>query len=417
MRVLILSATTGGGHMRAAEALREYIMERHDDAVVEIYDTIHYVSPKINKAVTNGYVYLATKTPGLFGTLYKSSDKNTPINKTVEITVSQLGKRLKPMIDEFRPDIIITTHSFACELFCYLKNTEELDIPVISILTDFAVHKTYINTGVDAYILSSSEMVGQMIERGVERHKLYPLGIPVKSEFLNEIDRKEVFEEEGLDPDLPTMLIMAGSFGVTDVLKVYHKIVKSTADFQIIVITGKNEKLYETFEKYLAKIDINNTMYEIRQAHPEIKKHSSVKSSRHKKPSKPTKLMFFTDKVGRYMKMADIIVTKPGGLTVTEAIASELPMAIFKAIPGQEEQNADYLVRNGMAVRLAKDVTCTDTVTDLISNPEKLQKMKECVRNCGKGNSCEKIYELMIRLLENKNGKKSSNTNPDTPDN
>lgn len=405
MRVLILSATTGGGHMRAAEALKDYIMSRHEDAAVEIYDTIHYVSPMINKAVTNGYVYLATKTPGLFGSLYKSADKNTPVNKTVELTFSSLGKRLKPMIDEFKPDIIISTHSFACELFCVLKLTEELDIPVISIVTDFAIHQTYINAGVDAYIVSSSEMVAQMLDRGVEKEKLFPYGIPVKKEFLDKIDRKEAFEAEGLDPDLPTMLIMAGSFGVTDVLKVYHKIVKSPEDFQIIVITGKNEKLYETFEKYLAKIDINNTMYEIRQAHPDIKKHSSVKSSRTKKPSKPTKLMFFTDKVDRYMKMADIIVTKPGGLTVTEAIACELPMAIFKAIPGQEAQNADYLVRNGMAVRIAKDVTCTETVTDLIAHPEKLRHMKECVRNCSNGNSCEKIYDLMLKLLEKKQSK------------
>lgn len=199
------------------------------------------------------------------------------------------------------------------------------------------------------------------------------------------------------------MLIMAGSFGVTDVLKIYHKIVKSNADFQIIVITGKNEKLYQTFEKYLAKIEINNTMYEIRQAHPDIKKHTSMRSSKHRKPCKPTKLIFFTDNVERYMQMADMIVTKPGGLTVTEAIATELPLVIFKAIPGQEEQNADYLVRNGMAVRLTKDKTCTDIITDLIVHPEKLKKMRESIKKCNKGNSSEKIYELMLKFIEKNN--------------
>ena len=400
MRVLILSATTGGGHMRAANALKDYIMSKQSDAVVKIYDTIHYVSPLINKAVTNGYVYLATKTPYIFGTLYKSSDKNTPINKTVELTMMQLRKRLAPMIDDFKPDIVITTHSFATELICALKIREKLKFPIISILTDFAVHKTYINEGVDGYVLSSEEMVGQMIERGVDRDKLYPFGIPIKKEFLSEINRAEAFEEEGLDPSLPTMLIMAGSFGVTDVLKIYHKIVKSPADFQIIVITGKNEKLYETFEKYLSKIDINNTMYEIRQANPDIKKHTSMKSSKHKKPSKPTKLLFFTDKVERYMRMSDIIVTKPGGLTVTESIATGLPLAIFKAIPGQEEQNADYLVRNGMAVRIEKNNKCTEIITDLITHPEKLQAMHDAIEACNKGNSAARIYELMLKLLD-----------------
>ena len=412
MKVLILSATTGGGHMRAANALKDYITEHHQDAVVEIYDTIHYVSPIINKAVTNGYVYLATKTPAFFGSLYKNSDKNTPINKTVELTTSTLRKRLLPMIEEFMPDIVITTHSFACEMICGLKVSEGLQFPVISIITDFAVHKTYIHEGVDAYILSSEEMVEQMLERGIERRKLFPYGIPVKKEFLVQMDAKELLMEEGLDPDLPTMLIMAGSFGVTDVLKVYHKIVKSPADFQVIVITGKNEKLYETFEKYLARIDINNTMCEIREAHPELHKHSSTRSSKHRKPAKPTKLLFFTDRVERYMRMADIIVTKPGGLTVTEAIACGLPLAIFKAIPGQEEQNADFLLRNGMAVRLEKDNTCTQTVTDLITDPEKLQNMRRCVLRNNKGNSCERIYELMLRLLSETPAASSSPASP-----
>ena len=140
MKVLLLAATTGGGHMRAANALKEYILSRDSDAIVKIYDTIQYVSPLFNKAVTNGYVYLATKTPGLFGSLYKGSDKNnTPFNKTVELTFSSFRKRLLPMIEEFAPDVVITTHSFACEMICGLKVSEGLHFPVINILTDFAV--------------------------------------------------------------------------------------------------------------------------------------------------------------------------------------------------------------------------------------------------------------------------------------
>ena len=386
--------------MRAANALKEYILARDENSVVEIYDTIEYISPFINKAVTSGYVYTATKTPKLFGSMYKSTDKDTSFNKLVEKTIAGLHKRLLPMIEEFDPDIVITTHSFATELISAIKIKEKYHFPIVSIVTDFAVHKIYINNGVDAYILSSEEMVGQMVERGIPKNMVFPYGIPIKKEFLNKIDRQKAFEEEGLDPDIPVILIMAGSFGVTDVLKIYHKIVKSMADFQIILITGKNERLYETFEKYLSKIEINNAIYEIRKEYPELKKNSSRNYSRHKKPSKPTKLMFYTDCVEKYMQMSDLIVTKPGGLTVTESIATGLPMGIFKAIPGQEEQNADYLVRNGMAVRLAKDKTCTETITDLILHPDKLKAMKRAVIKNNKGNSCERIYELMLKLVE-----------------
>lgn len=401
MRVLLLSATTGGGHMRAAQALRDHIMSKDPDSVVEIYDTIQYVSPMLNKAVTNGYVYMATKTPRIFGGMYKSTDKNTPFNKSFEAALGGLRKKLQPGIESFRPDVVVTTHSFATEIAAALKVKENMHFPLVSILTDFAVHKTYINEGVDAYVLSSEEMVGQMIERGVHKDMLYPYGIPINGKFLTKIDRAQAFAEEQLDPDLPTLLLMAGSFGVTDVLKVYHKIVKSEADFQIIAITGKNEKLYETFEKYLSKIDLNNTLYELSEMYPSMKQQKeNYRNSRKRKPSKPTRLLYYTDNVEKYMQMSDLIVTKPGGLTVTEAIATGLPMAIFKAIPGQEVQNADFLVRNGMAVKINKDNTCTETITELLSKPEKLGAMRTAVKNHSNGNSAAKVYALMEKLIE-----------------
>ena len=400
MRVLILSATTGGGHMTAANALKKYITSQNKDAVVEISDTLEYISPFLNKAVTGGYVYMARNTPKFYGSVYKTTDENTMINKTVGLTTTSLRNKLLPLVQDFNPDIVITTHPFAAEIITSLKTHGVVDIPVINIVTDFAVHQAYISDGVDAYIVSSREMVDDMVKRGVERVKVYPYGIPVKSEFLDPIDREKVFADEGLDPDIPTILIMAGSFGVTDILKIYHKIVKSKEDFQVIVITGKNEKLYETFERYLRKIALNNTLIEIKELTRAAKSSSSVRKSKKKKAAKPTKLMYFTDEVAKYMHMADLIVTKPGGLTVSEAIASNLPMGIFKAIPGQEEQNADFLVGKNMAVRLEKNNTCTAVITDLIRNREKLDEMKESIRLFSKGNSAANIYLIMLELLE-----------------
>ncbi len=400
MKVLLLAATIGGGHMRAAVALKDYILSQDPDAVVKIYDTLQYVSPFLNRFVTGSYEYMAKKTPKLFGGFYKSSDKNTPINKTVEVALAGLRERLLPMLLEFQPDIVVTTHSFATELTAALKVKENLHFPLVSIVTDFAVHKTYINKGVDAYILSSQEMIEQMIERGLPRDVFYAFGIPIKKEFLQKIDTAKAYEEEGLDPSLPTVLLMAGSFGVTDVLKIYHKVVKSEAAFQIVLITGKNEKLYETFEKYLSKIDINNTMYEISRLYPNARQQTTIRSSRQLKPSKPTKLLYYTEEVEKYMQMSSLILTKPGGLTVSEAIATGLPMAVFKPIPGQEEQNADYLCRNGMAVRLKKDKNCTEIITELMTHPEKLQAMREAIAQHSNGNSAARIYVLMKSLVE-----------------
>lgn len=420
MRVLILSATTGGGHMRAANALKEYIKSKDNTAVVKISDTIEYVSPFLNKAVTGGYVYMVRNTPKMYGSIYKNADKNdTPINKTVEFTTTSLRNKLLPLIYDFEPDIVITTHPFAAEMVSALKKNGIINLPIIDIVTDFAIHQAYIGEGVDAYIVSSREMVNQVVARGVERVCVYPYGIPVKQEFYKNIDRHKSFESEGLDESIPTILIMAGSFGVTDVLKIYHKIVKSPEDFQIIVITGKNEKLYETFDNYLRKITINNTLVELREyaraekaakaaakqtkAKTPAKQKSSSLISKNMKPAKPTKLLYYTDEVDKYMHMADLIVTKPGGLTVSESIAVGLPMAIFKAIPGQEEQNADFLVSKNMAIRLEKDNTCTATINDLLRNPEKLENMKKSIKAFSKGNSAANIYLLMLELMKKYN--------------
>lgn len=398
MNILILSATTGGGHMAAANALKDYILSKSPESKVFIYDVLEYVSPFINKAITGGYVYMAKNTPLMYGSFYKSADKTSTITNTaVELTTSLLENKLNPLLEESKPDIVITTHAFGAEIVSGLKNKGLINIPIISIVTDFAVHQSYISSGIDAYIVSTDDMIGQFMTRGVEMKKIYPFGIPVKQAFYKNIDRETAFAEEGLDPDIPTILIMAGSFGVTDILKIYHKIVNSKADFQVIVITGKNEKLYDTFEKYLRKIAIANTLINFRGL---SKPKPELYISKHIKKSKPTKLLYYTNEVEKYMHMADLIVTKPGGLTITEAIASNLPMAVFNAIPGQEIQNADFLTGHNMAIKIDKNNLCTKQITELLNSPEKLERMKDAIAAFSKGNSAAKIYDLMLKLVD-----------------
>ena len=190
MKVLVLSATTGGGHMTAANALKEYILMQQPDADVLIIDTIQYVSPFINKAVTSGYIYMVRNTPTIYGGIYNNSDKtDTTINKTVEITTSSLRNKLLPLIEEYKPDILVSTHPFSLEIASSLKTRELIDIPLIGIVTDFAVHQSYVADGVDAYIVSSREMVDDIVSRGIDRVKVYPYGIHVKQSFYKEIDR------------------------------------------------------------------------------------------------------------------------------------------------------------------------------------------------------------------------------------
>ena len=370
MNILILSASTGGGHMRASKAIEGYMTQQNKDINVRIVDSLLYISPILNKTVTGGYVYLATKTPKLYGKLYDLTNKDHKLANFVTRLNNIFANKLLPLIDEFKPDIIITTHPFPTEMVSRLKSKKEINIPLICIMTDYAPHKAWINDKVDAYIVANDDMVTKMISEGVDSRCIYPYGIPVDEVFFEEKEKQLLIEELGLDKNLPTILMMAGSFGVSNVFDVYENIIDIDFDFQIILVTGRNQKLYNNFEKVIGNSPKN------------------------------TKLIYFTDEINNFMQASDIIITKPGGLTVTEALACNIPMAVFDAIPGQEEENAEFLLKHNMAVRISDGNSCRAAIVELLKDSEKLEGMKKACKSFDKNDSTKNIFLLINELIE-----------------
>ncbi len=364
MKVLIFTASTGGGHKRAAAALKEYF-ETHAGAEVMVKDGLELGGRLYNGFVVNGYYFVAKHTPKFFGAIYRSSDKKSPMNGLCNSINNTRKKSLLPVINSFSPDVIISCHSFVTTMLGELKKKKLIDVPVISLITDFKAHLTYISEGVDHYVVSSPEMVDDFKRRyGVERDKVHPFGIPVFERFAAKTDKRELRKKLGLDQDKKTVLFMAGSFGVASVMVFYKEIASKLDDCQVVVITGNNKKLYDEFEKVALK---------------------------------NTKLLMFVNNVEDYMHSSDLIITKPGGLTVSESLQCRLPMAIYSAYPGQETDNAEYLCSKGAAVVLDKNPA--DVVRGLISNENSLEKMR---RNCEKiyeGHSSEKILNLIKSII------------------
>lgn len=373
MRVLIFTASTGGGHKKASAALESYIKSRDSEAVVKTVDALKAVGKAFDKLISGGYVFLAKHAPRVYGKMYRHSDKDTKLNSLVDNVTGVASKKLFPMIDEFKPDVIVTTHPFAAEMVSAIKGKHELSVPLISIVTDFAPHKTYIQPNVDFLVVSSNEMKYQLENLGIKSDSIRTLGIPVDPVFYKKQDKNALLEEMDLERDVPTILMMAGSFGVSDVFDIYEGILNISEKFQLIIITGNNKKLYSEFEQRIEKLGDGG---------------------------KRTKLNFFVNDVYRYMHASDLLITKPGGLTVTEALASCLPMAIFKAYPGQEADNEDYLIRNNMAIQLPKGKKCAPVLERLISDKDKLASMKQSCGDFFKGKSVETIYELIVEACE-----------------
>ena len=360
MKILICTASTGGGHKRAAQALTEYF-QKNSDYEVRIVDGLELGGRIYNNLVCEGYSVLVKKTPRLYGRIYKDSDKHSALNSLTNNINNSRGKHLLPTIEEFEPDVIISCHAFITTMLGGLKSDGKISAKIIALVTDFKSHYTYIADGIDHYIVSSMEMVDDFKRKyNIDRTRVHPYGIPVLERFSQSVDKKTVKRTLGLEENVRTALFMAGSFGVSEVFDFYREIADKAVDCQFIVITGNNEKLFHKFEK-IARSN--------------------------------TKLLMFVSNVEDYMHAADIIITKPGGLTVSESLQCELPMAIYSAYPGQEKDNAIYLKENGVAILLDKNPG--DAIRNLISNEGLLSKMRENCRKIRSNNSSQKILELI----------------------
>lgn len=388
--------------MSAANAIKEYL--RENDCFAEVVDALEYINPILNKTVIETYEYIATKNPLIWKMLYNSSNKK-PFNKLINIITSFIGKKLIPLIRERNPDIIITTHPFTTEMISNLKSESKVSVPFICVMTDYAPHRTWINEKVDAYIVANSNMIDPMVEMGVDPEKIYPFGIPVDDAFFSKMDKRKVLDELGFEQNIPVILIMAGSYGLANIEKIYSQLREIESKFQIIIITGKNKKLYDRMQKVLSNkhhskrhlilSKLSNLTSKFNKS--KIKIFKKIINKKKQYPKK-TKIIYFTNEVNKYMLISDLIITKPGGLTVSESLASGLPMALYDAIPGQEEENEEFLVSNNMAIKLNTRESIKEQITHLLENPKILNSLKYNCENFDNSHSLENIFNIIKKL-------------------
>ncbi len=370
MKILILTASTGGGHKRAAAALEQKIKSLSPETEVKVVDAMKAIGKVYDKTVCGGYHFMATKIPKVYGKCYKITDRKTLMYKAVMRSNTMMSNKLLDTINEFTPDIVIICHPFVTTMISKLIRQGKTNVKAISIITDYDAHRTYIVPNIEAYVLAEPQMCDKLInEYGVNKDLIHPLGIPIFDRFTEPFSKEEICKREGLDPELPTVLLMAGSFGVTSVLEFYKQIAQKGKNMQFIVITGRNIKLFSHIEKLIDEMGTQDN----------------------------TKLLYFVKNVEDYMHISDLIVTKPGGLTVTESLACGLPLAIYSAFPGQERDNADFLIKEKAAVLLDKNEGANQ-IMELLNSPEKLAEMKEQCKKLFIANSAENIFLLAQKI-------------------
>ena len=372
-KILIFYASYGGGHLNAAKSINEYILDNYKNFNVELIDCMKYVNKTIEKVTTTAYREAAKKAPWVWGRIYNDSQKG-PLAHLSSRSNKIMAIKLLKLLREKQPDLIISTHPFGSQMCSYLKRKGKISAKIATIMTDFAPHDQWLvgSDFTDYYFVAHDKMKTYLIQKNIPSEKVFVTGIPLSNRFLQKYNKKEVLKEFNLEENRKTILFFGGGefgLGKTRTFQIFENFVKNPNNMQIIAISGKNEKMKLAFDEIV----------------------------RQNKAEKHVRVLDFTNKVPELMSISDLVVTKPGGMTTTESLASKLPMVIINPIPGQEEENAEFLESKGIAIWIKKGDNISKIINDLFSNPQTLEKMSENTKSLSNPNSTQNICDILLK--------------------
>ncbi|HTL18484.1 MAG TPA: glycosyltransferase [Patescibacteria group bacterium] len=401
MRILIVTVTAGAGHVAAAAALEEAWRACHGQDAVERLDLVKFFSPLHRKVVSDGYVKLVERAPELWGMVFKKTDDPKlarRLNRLQRLFPSNSRTRFERYLKQFNPDAVICTHYSPLDTLRHLKKAavraslranhgapnrlavlpargNTLAAPaqaktqkpfVVSVVTDFEAHALWMNNCVDLYCVAAEETKARLVARGVSAENIIATGIPISARFSANPDRSVARKMLGVRDDLPIILVLSGGFGMGPVAEILAELDKVGEQFQTIVVTGRNEDL----RRELAGAD---------------RKH-------------PTQILGFASNMHELMAIADLIITKPGGLTSSEALAMGKPLFILNPIPGQEAANSDFLLERGAAVKINRVEDLPYRIAQLLGKP-KLTEMEAAAKALGRPAAAKTICQEIIRRV------------------
>lgn len=373
-KILILYAAYGGGHYSAAKAIKKYLDDNYEVETTMV-DCIEYINKVLNKLTTDAYKEMARKAPSLWGKVYSNSQKGV-LGHVSSRTNKVMAIKLKNLIKESNPDLVISTHPFSSQMVSYLKRKGKISCKLVTVLTDFAPHEQWLigYEYTDGFFVSNDNMKKSIQEYGITSDKIHVTGIPLSERFFQNFDKDSIYSEFNLDKTKPVILFFGGGefgLGKDRPVKILDSLIHNLHTFQIVAISGKNPKMNNNFKELVEKTHSQNRV----------------------------RVLDYTNKVPELMSISTIVVTKPGGLTTSESLASDLPMLVINPIPGQEEENAEFLEAHNVAVWLKKNDEPNTVINDLFKNPEKLEQMRKNAKLLAKKNSTKDICKIIMNEI------------------
>ena len=370
-KILLLSASAGAGHVRAAEALEQAFKQRKDSENFEVhhFDVLNYTNKLFRHLYSKAYIDLVNKMPEVPGWVYDKLDKPWK-NERRRLALDKLNTRpFVKLLREYQPDLIVCTHFLPAEIVSWLKAKERLASRQVIVVTDFDVHAMWLVHHYERYFVALEEARVYLEVLGIPAEKITVSGIPIDPVFAVKKDKQEMRAKHGLEPDRTTILLSAGGFGVGSVDALVHSLMTLQHRAQVVAICGRNEELKQRLSKLAAraKPDANVLL----------------------------KPFGYTKEMDELMTASDIVLGKPGGLTTSEALAKGLVFVIVNPIPGQEERNSDHLLEGAAAIRCNNLPTLSYKLDCLLADPQRFKSMQANARRMGHPNAAKEIVDQL----------------------
>ena len=371
-KILIFYASFGGGHLSAAKSIENYLLKNINNVDIELIDCMKYVNKTIEKISTSAYKEMAKKMPWAWGKIYEGSQKG-PLAHISSKANSFMAIKLLKLLREKNPDIIISTHPFGSQMCSYLKRKGKVNFKIATILTDFKSHDQWLVGAdyTDFFFVSNTDMQKELVQKNINENKIIVTGIPVREEFLIPRNKEQILADLNFATNKKTILFFGGGefgLGKDMTLKVFECLLSRCPQTQIIAISGRNEVMKNKFENFVEQYSRKNDV----------------------------RIFEFTNKVAEYMSIANLVVTKPGGLTSSESLVSHLPMVLINPIPGQEEENAEFLENKKVAKWIKKNDDINFILNILVNDETILNNMKEKTYLIAKPNATENICKIIM---------------------
>ena len=367
--ILVVTASMGSGHNKAANAVAEAIKRKYPVNKINVIDFMSTETAYFNSLVKDIYLKMLDHTPSVYEFFYKFTSDSTKGSTIQSVFAHAMKKDMRELIKKYEADMVICTHPFPCAAASYLKQTGEINIPLITVMTDFCVHQFWLYKNIDIYFTANDLLKKEMVNQGLLEERIFVTGIPVGYNFRVDYNRDDLLAKFKLEKDKPVALIMGGGLGLGGVKNALCQLERLKKDIQILVITGANVALWSEMNEY-------------------------AQHSKHK-----IFVWGYSHNIQEFMSVATFLISKPGALTISEALTRELPMILHDPIPGPEVDNEKFVSDNGAAIWVRHQDTLDAVVREVLSDATILPKLRNNAKVLKKPYASDNIADVIANML------------------